>query len=334
MRRWSAVVAAATILIVGAAGVASWGWWQLFGFTTDEPVQLVVPEGLGGRAVLRLLHAEGVLPSVTWGRVYLRTSADGRSIRWGHYRFAAGSRPVDVLERVLDGRVEVFSVTVLEASDLTAVGEQMAAAGIGTVDAWRAAAEHTELIDDLMPEARSLEGFFFPDTYLFAEGVTVATAARHLVGRFREVWGEEAAAAPPLWGSAFDIVTLASLVDAETGVDHERARVAGVYLNRLRRGMLLQCDPTVIYALKRRGEWTGRLLRVHWGVDDLYNTYRYAGLPPGPINSPSRAALRAAMAPERHEYLYFVASPDGGHTFSRNLAEHNRAVARWQRSRR
>ena len=97
---------------------------------------------------------------------------------------------------------------------------------------------------------------------------------------------------------------------------------------------LLQCDPTVVFALKRRDEWTGRLLRIHWGVDDPYNTYRYPGLPPGPINSPGRAAIRAAISPEEHRFLYFVASPDGGHSFSRTLTEHNQAVARWQRSRR
>ena len=127
---------------------------------------------------------------------------------------------------------------------------------------------------------------------------------------------------------------MASLVEAETSLPEERARVAGVYLKRLRRGMLLQCDPTVVYALKRREEWTGRLLRIHWEMDDPYNTYRYPGLPPGPINSPGRAAIVAAMHPEPTPYLYFVARPGGGHTFSRTLDEHNRAVAELRRSHR
>jgi UPF0755 protein len=131
-----------------------------------------------------------------------------------------------------------------------------------------------------------------------------------------------------------EIVTLASLVEAETSIDEERALVAGVFLNRLRRGMLLQCDPTVVYALKRRNEWRGRLLRIHWEVDDPYNTYRYPGLPPGPINCPGRAAIAAALAPASTPYLYFVARPGGGHTFSESLAEHNRAVARLRAKRR
>ena len=124
------------------------------------------------------------------------------------------------------------------------------------------------------------------------------------------------------------------MVEAETSLPSERPRIAGVFLNRLRLGMLLQCDPTVVFALKRRGEWSGRLLRVHWQVDDPYNTYRYPGLPPGPINSPGRASLAAAIAPERHRFLYFVARPDGGHVFSATLEDHNRAVARLLRVRR
>jgi UPF0755 protein len=159
-------------------------------------------------------------------------------------------------------------------------------------------------------------------------------AARHLVQRFEEVWAEETHDLKQLWGSPLEIVTLASLVEAETPLEKERRMIAGVFANRLRRGMLLQCDPTVIYSLKRRSEWRGRLLRIHWEVDDPYNTYRHPGLPPGPINSPSRTALAAAIHPETTPYLYFVAQPGGGHTFSKTLSEHNRAVARLMSSRR
>jgi UPF0755 protein len=241
---------------------------------------------------------------------------------------------VDVLEQLLEGRVEMVTVTVVEGSDVAAVAAQMAATGIGTEAEWLAIADRVEWIADLAPEAGSLEGFLFPDTYQFAVGIGVETAARHLVDRFRLVWSEERARSLDAWGDVYEVVTLASMVEAETPLPEERPRVAGVFVNRLRRGMLLQCDPTVVFALKRRGEWTGRLLRVHWGVDDPYNTYRYPGLPPGPINSPGRASIRATLAPEEHRYLYFVASPGGGHEFSASLAEHNRAVARWQKRKR
>ena len=329
------VIALVALLALAAAAVAAgWIWASLYRPGDSGSVEIEVPAGLPGREVLALLHREGLLPSPVAGRLYLRVAARDRAIRFGRYRFGPGSRPVDVLERLLDGRVEMISVTIVEGSDLAAVAEQMPAAGIGDETAWTAMGERVDLIADLMPTASSLEGFFFPDTYHFAEGIGTEAAARHLVDRFRTVWGEETEAAPESWGAPFEVVTLASLVEAETGVSGERGRVAGVYLNRLRRGMLLQCDPTVIYSLKQRGEWTGRLLRIHWGVDDPYNTYRYPGLPPGPINSPGRAALRAAISPDEHGYLYFVAAPGGGHTFSRTLAEHNRAVAVWQRSRR
>jgi UPF0755 protein len=329
------VIALAVMLFLVAAAVAAgWLWANLYRPGEAGAAEVEVPPGLPGREVLALLHRERLLPSPLAGRLYLRVAAGDRSVRFGRYRFEPGSRPVDVLERLLEGRVEMISVTIVEGSDLTVVAEQMAAAGIGDEAAWMAAGERVDLIADLMPEAPSLEGFLFPDTYQFAEGIGVEAAARHLVDRFRTVWREEVEAAAELWGTPFDVVILASLVEAETGLSAERGRVAGVYLNRLRRGMLLQCDPTVVFSLKRRGEWTGRLLRIHWGVDDPYNTYRYPGLPPGPINSPGRAALRATISPEEHTYLYFVAAPGGGHTFSRTLAEHNRAVAVWQRSRR
>ncbi|MGD8439520.1 MAG: endolytic transglycosylase MltG, partial [Holophagae bacterium] len=297
-------------------------------------VALDIPEGSSGRAVLDQLHDRGLLPSVTAGRLYLRAAGDGRWLHYGHYRLPAGSRPVDVLERLLDGRIEQLTVTVVEGSTVAETADQMTAAGVGSEAEWLAAAKRTEWIADLVPEAASLEGFLFPDTYQFAVGIGVDAAAHHLVQRFRLVWDRVRAAGPEPWGEPLEIVTLASMVEAETAIDVERRRIAGVFVNRLRRGMLLQCDPTVVYALKRRGEWHGRLLRIHWQVDDPYNTYRYPGLPPGPINSPGEAALRAALDPETHDYLYFVASPDGGHAFSETLADHNQAVAAWRRSRR
>jgi UPF0755 protein len=208
----------------------------------------------------------------------------------------------------------------------------MVDAGFGTSEDWQDLIGKNEWIRDIAPEAVSLEGFLFPDTYRFAVGLSAESAARHLVARFRDVWEAETRASGTPWGSPFEVVTLASLVEAETPVSGERSRVAGVFLNRLRRGMLLQCDPTVVYALMQRNEWRGRLLRQHWLLDDPYNTYRFPGLPPGPINSPGRGALAATLEPEVHRFLYFVARPNGGHTFSETLQEHNRAVAVLRRS--
>jgi len=324
-------------LVVAVVGGTTGGVWfhrNLWGTRSERPVGLEVTAGSTARGILAQLHTAQLVPSVLAGRIYLRAWESGRALHYGHYRFPAASRPVDVLETILEGAVEMFAVTVVEGSEAAAIGEQFANLGVGTVEEWRGFGSRVEWVTELAPEAPSLEGFFFPDTYRFAVGIPAGVAARHLVQRFEEVWTEETHDVEQLWGSPLEIVTLASLVEAETPVDTERRMIAGVFANRLRRGMLLQCDPTVVYSLKRRSEWRGRLLRIHWEVDDPYNTYRHPGLPPGPINSPGRSALAAAIHPETTPYLYFVAQPGGGHTFSKTLSEHNRAVARLMSSRR
>jgi UPF0755 protein len=330
--RWSVVAFVVAALTVGAA--AAWLWAGLVRPRTDAPVELVVPAGASVAAVVTQLAGEGVAPSPTASRLYITVLADGREPRFGTYRFEAGTRPWQALEQVLDGRVAMFRVTLVEgltAAESTAV---LVAAGVGDPDTWDRLVADPTPVAHLAPNARSLEGFLFPDTYRLAVGIRPAQLVAVLVGEFEEVWNDLVAPSEAPWGTVDEVVTLASLVEAETSVADERRRIAGVFVNRLRRGMLLQCDPTVVYALKRQGRWSGRLLRIHWQLDDPYNTYRYPGLPPGPINSPGRAALAAALDPETHEFLYFVARPEGGHAFSRTLAEHNRAVARLRRARR
>jgi len=333
MRRRLAALVAVIVLLACSACVA-WLHWSLYRTGTHAETRFEVAAGAPMRDVLLELREGGLLPSVAAGRLYLRLAAHRRSFRFGVYTIPAHGRPVDVLEQLLDGRVQTLSVTIVEGSSIGEVSARFCAVAMGSPTEWDALTASSDWISDLAPTAPSLEGFLFPDTYRFAVGTGAQAAARHLVHRFRSVWEMEVGAVPEPWGSPLQVVTLASLVEAETSLDEERSRVAGVFFNRLQRGMLLQCDPTVVYALERRGEWNGRLLRVHWEVDDPYNTYRYPGLPPGPINSPGRAAIAAALHPERHAFLYFVAQPGGGHAFSRTLEEHNRAVARLLRSRR
>ena len=326
-----ATVVLSSILVV-AGGL--WFHRSLWGTRSLQTTEIEIAAGSTAREILAQLHAEDLLPSVLAGRIYLKTLASGKALYYGHYQFPPASRPVDALETILEGAVKMLSVTVVEGNDLATIGEQFSGLGLGTADEWLGFGQQIEWISDLAANAPSLEGFLFPDTYRFAVGIPAVRAAHHLVERFEEVWTEEAQKSDALWGSTLEIVTLASLVEAETSLDEERPLVAGVFANRLRKGMLLQCDPTVVYALKRRSEWRGRLLRIHWEVDDPYNTYRYPGLPPGPINSPGRAALAAAINPQPTPYLYFAAKPGGGHAFSKTLGEHNRAVARLMSSRR
>jgi UPF0755 protein len=322
-------------LVLAALTAVAAGFWlhhNLWGARSARAVEVEIEAGSTAREILSQLHSLDLLPSVLAGRIYLRVHQTGHALHYGHYRFEAASRPIDILDILVEGAVEMFEVTVIEGSGAEEIGEQMAAIGVGTVDDWRTFAGRVDWVDGVVAEAPSLEGFFFPDTYRFAVGIPAEGVARHLTQRFMTVWSEETSRAGELWGSTLEVVTLASMVEAETSVDDERRLVAGVFANRLRRGMLLQCDPTVVYSLKRRGEWKGRLLRIHWEVDDPYNTYRHPGLPPGPINSPGRAALAAAIRPEVTPYLYFVAKPGGGHQFSTTLSEH--AVARLMSSRR
>lgn len=324
----------AVVLITGAVSLAVTVWWTLLRPGPAHEVEFEVRPGAATTTILRELKSADLLPSRIMGRLYLMLRGKGREFHYGWYSIGAGTPPIDVLERILDGRVETLEVTIVEGTMADEVEDRLSSVGLPSSGDWQLLLQQTRLVQDFAPGATSLEGYLFPDTYRFAVGLAQEQALEVMVERFREVWAEETSMIDTLWGTPEEIVTLASLVEAETSLPEERHKVAGVFANRLKRGMLLQCDPTVVYALHRRGEWTGRLLRVHWLIDHPYNTYRYPGLPPGPINSPGRASLAAALAPEEHAYLFFVARPGGGHTFSRTLREHNRAVAVLQRSRR
>lgn len=334
MRFVRLAMVAAVLTLVSATAGALWLHHNLWGHRSAVPVELEIASGTPALKIIEELHDHQLLPSRLAARLYFLVRADGRNMHFGSYRFDPGLRPVDVIEMVLDGNVEMFQVTVVEGDSAAEIGELFSSLEIGSRDEWAALVARTDWIEKVVPKAPSLEGFLFPDTYLFAVGTGAEDIAHHLADRFVSVWHEERKRVRSPWGSVLEVVTLASLIEAETSVAEERPLIAGVFVNRLRRGMLLQCDPTVVYALRRRDEWRGRLLRIHWQVDDPYNTYRYPGLPPGPINSPGRAAIAAALSPATTPYLYFVARPGGGHTFSQTLAEHNRAVAALRAARR
>jgi UPF0755 protein len=207
----------------------------------------------------------------------------------------------------------------------------VASQGFGPAENFIAAARDVSRVSALDPAASDLEGYLFPDTYALPRSADAAAIVRAMVDRFLEVFTPELQAAQRARGlSVRQFVTLASIVEKETGQADERPLVAAVYTNRLRVGMGLQCDPTVIYALLRAGKYTGNLRREDLMFDSPYNTYRYAGLPPGPIASPGRGSLEAAARPAAVDYLYFLSRNDGSHEFARSLAEHNRNVQKYQ----
>jgi UPF0755 protein len=204
--------------------------------------------------------------------------------------------------------------------------------GFGSAAAFVDAAKDVSLIRAVDPAATDLEGYLFPETYSLSRHTDASTIVRLMVGRFLHVWGPDLRAAAEARGlSVRQAVTLASIVEKETARSDERPLIAAVYTTRLRIGMPLQCDPTVIYALQEAGQYKGTLSGADLHFQSPYNTYAHPGLPPGPIGNPGEASLRAALQPAQTDYLYFVANTQGGHFFAATLSEHNRNVTKYRR---
>jgi UPF0755 protein len=336
-----AVFAAATIGGFIAMGLVVW-WLTLavarpFKGYPDKEVFVEVPSGAGVGAIARRLEAAGVVERAWVFRAAVWQRGAARTLKAGEYRFDRPLSPVQVVDMLVRGQVYLRAITFPEGLTVAEMAEIFAAQGFGSAADFVQAAGNAALVGDLDPAAADLEGYLFPDTYWLPRRAAAPDLVALMIRRFRDVTGAHGASGGALGERARragrtvrEVVTLASLVEKETSRDEERAIVAGVYANRLRLGMGLQCDPTVIYALKRLGRWTGNLTRGDLQLDSPYNTYRYAGLPPGPIAAPGRASLEAALAPGEVPYLYFVSRNDGSHVFATTLEEHNRNVRRFQ----
>ncbi|HUP44665.1 MAG TPA: endolytic transglycosylase MltG [Thermoanaerobaculia bacterium] len=328
-----------SLVTIGVFGIlllagAVWFFWSALqspyrGY--EEPAKrFEVRRGMRTATILRHLQGEGVLRDEYVPLIYMKLLRNRDSVKAGLYEFDRPMSAVDVLDKLIRGDVILESVTVREGLDRFAVGRLFAEAGFGTDEQWEAATSDSEPVRDIAPEAESLEGYLFPDTYKFAPGTPVPTIVRSMVDNFRRNFVKEMALiATGL--SLHDTVILASIVETEARIADERPIVASVYVNRIRKNMLLGADPTVIYALKLDGRWDGNIRKPDLQIDSPYNTYRYRGLPPGPIANPGLASLRAASAPATTNLLYFVARQDGTHAFSTNLDEHNRNVEVYQR---
>jgi UPF0755 protein len=252
-----------------------------------------------------------------------------RLVRSGEYRFDRPHSPLEVLAVLRSPSAAVHRETIPEGATGADVAATLAAAGFGGADHVQCLARDPSFLMDVNVPASGLEGYLFPDTYAFAWSAAPEEILRTMVRRFREQADAVAPARAAARMSEQEMVILASVIEKETGAAPERPVVSGVFHNRLRIGMALQSDPTAVYGRPDVDRPTAADLKV----DSPYNTYRHTGLPPGPICNPGRAALEAAVAPAEVPYLYFVSHNDGTHEFSETLAEHNRAVARYQRSR-
>lgn len=327
----------AALLVLFALGVRV--WWRV---ETESPIggpsaEIVVPPGVSTQTIAERLASAGLI-SRPWSFILLvRLRGDSGRLKAGRYRFDGPYSLLDLEQKIVEGEVERREITFPEGRSIFDMAELAAKAGLSG-EGFLAAVRDPSLIADLDPRATSLEGYLFPETYDIKDGSTEPGLAAEMVkvarGVFEEL--ELTPAGRTIAGQSLSlrqILTLASIVELETAAPEERPRIAGVFLNRLRLGMRLQTDPTVIYALKLEGRYHGNIRKVDLSSESPYNTYRFAGLPPGPIGSPGRSALRAVLQPEATDALYFVSRNDGTHVFSRLLRDHERAVDEFQRRR-
>ena len=321
------------VLGLGAAGAAGYVLWtrmhQPFqSFAGEQFVE--IPAGVGTRAIARRLVDAGVVADAWTFRAAVRWSGRGQTLQAGEYRFAEPASPLDVVARLARGDVYTIGITFPEGLTIDEMADLFESRGLGTAQSFREAARDVSAIAGLDPAARDLEGYLFPETYPVSRRVDAVSLVAAMVERFKTVYGELTKGRPTTDLTPRQLMTLASLVEKETARAEERPIVAAVYRNRLAIGMGMQADPTVIYALRKRGKYDGNIRRVDLAIDSPYNTYRYRGLPPGPIAAPGRAAIEAALAPADAKFLYFVSRNDGSHVFAETLRQHNANVQRFQ----
>jgi UPF0755 protein len=318
--------------VVGGGAFAVWrGMHEPYRGFADDEVFVELPQGARTAEIAGALAAAGVVPDALTFRLAVRMANADRHLKAGEYRFFEAATPDQIIARLMRGDTYTRALTFpegLNIHDMAAIFEK---AGMGTADDFVQAANTVSLIADVDPDAGNLEGYLFPSTYSLPRRIGADGVIRAMVKEFRKALGSEPL---PEGMTVRDLVTLASIVEKETGQSSERAQVAGVYTNRLRIHMPLQCDPTVIYALMLRGTWDGNIRKGDLSIDSPYNTYKYPGLPPGPIASPGRASLDAARHPAISKYLYFVSRNDGTHVYAETLAEHNKNVREFQQKKR
>jgi len=313
------------IVVLAAAAWFAWALW-LPVHPAGQKFVLLHP-GYSTRHIARELESAGVIRSSTafllWHFV-----VHPRTLKAGEYLFEQPANAIQVHRRLAHGDVYVHTVVIPEGFNIFEVAEAMQAAGLGPQQEFlQAARADIVLVHDLDPQATSLEGYLFPDTYQFTRTETPTDMLAVMVHRFRAK-----VRSLGLTGNMHQVVTMASIVEKETAVADERPKVASVYYNRLSQRVALGADPSIIYAELLAGKYSGALHHDDMQFDSPYNTYRHAGLPPGPIASPGVASLQAAMHPANTDYLYFVSAGDGHHRFAATLEEHNHNVALYRKA--
>lgn len=317
MRTFLALV---LLVVLAVGGWLTWALWTPLSPNGQKFVLL--HSGYSTRRIAAELKSAGVIRSadafVLWH--YWRHQ---RTLKAGEYVFDKPANAMQVHNRLARGDIYVHAVVIPEGFTMFDVAQAMQDAGLGTKDEFlKIAMSDTDLISDLAPDAKSLEGFLFPNTYEFTKTETPKDMIAMMVKQFRQVAHDVG-----LTSEVEKTVTMASIIEKETAVPEERPLVASVYYNRLAKRIALQADPSVIYAELLEGTYGGALHHADMQVDSSYNTYRHAGLPPGPIGNPGKTSLEAAMHPAESQFFYFVSDGNGHHRFAKDLEEHNRNVA-------
>jgi UPF0755 protein len=330
--RWAvsrALGIGALLAMLALSGAAAWTWRDLTSPATPGGGMALISIAPGeplGAVAARLVEARVIRHAWTL-RLWARWNRLDRQMQPGEYRFDRPRSPIEVAGVLCSPVAALHRVIIPEGATVARTAELLAAAGFGGADVFRCVTRDPNLLLDLNLPATGIEGYLFPDTYAFAWGTAPQDIVRTMVSRFRDEAAALDARRRAAGLSEHAMVTLASLIEAETGAARERPLIAAVFHNRLRIGMPLQSDPTAVYG--RPGHVIPTAADL--SADSPYNTYLHRGVPPGPICNPGRAALEAALAPAPTQYLYFVSRKDGTHEFSTSLDEHNRAVARFQR---
>lgn len=324
----SIALAAVPAVLAGCAGGASHA--EPFA----EPVVVAIEAGFTSRQIAETLHAAGVIDS-PWAFLAKRALNRQTVLMAGEYEFAAPLPVSEAFGMLAEGRVKLYPITIPEGYNRFEIADAAAAAGLASREEFLRMTADPAPVEDILPAAESLEGCLFPDTYNLARTSAAGDLLQAMVSRFREVMAETRKRRSTDL-SDWETLILASMVEKETGIDSERKLVASVFHNRARKRMLMQCDPTIIYGLVREDRYRGKIYLSDLRNPHPYNTYIHAGLPPGPIANPGKAALEAASQPAETDYLFFVAKPDAGkgHLFSKTMRAHQEGVADLRRGER
>jgi UPF0755 protein len=291
-----------------------------------------VRPGQSLKTTVEILHHASVIKNPWKFSLFARMQGYDKQLKAGEYVFSAAMSPKKILEIMVKGAVRLHKLSIPEGYNLYQIAELVAKAGFGNATDFIQACTNTALVQAKGVQAETFEGYLFPDTYFFQKSATIEQVVMAMVNRFFSVFTPEwKIRAEKLGFTVHQVVTLASMIEKETGAPFERPIISSVFHNRLAKKMRLESDPTVIYGLEN---FDGNLTRKHLATLSPYNTYKIVGLPPGPIANPGRDSLQAALFPEKTAYIYFVSKKDHTHHFSTNLEDHNRAVSEYQLNRR